>query len=340
MGSWHAENITKRVDGLDVGIIYDINEEKRDKAEKNGFKVCDDFETVLSSDVDIILIAVPNNFHKFYAVSALEHGKNVVCEKPVCLDLGELDEICAAAEKSGKLFTAHFNRRWDYDYNIVKKIIDDGLIGKPYRIFSRLFSNRNIPSDWRTQKVAGGGYLYDWGVHVIDQALMLFDERPVSVFAELKNLYQKEVDDSVQIILKWANGLTVNLLADSWTFINEPRWQLWGLDGTAVVSKWNGNEGKIVRTKVKEIDWEEGCVYTENGLSRTMWPRPKNETVELPLPSIESPDWKRFFKNVMESIEGKATPLITKEQIRRVQIVLDACFESAKKNEVIKLKLD
>lgn len=338
MGAWHAKNIRERIEGLCVSIIYDINERRRDKAREDGFLVCETVEEIFESDVDIVVIATPNNFHKDYSVRALLGGKNVVCEKPVCLNMDELDEIFYAAGKSGKLFTAHYNRRWDYDYNIVKKILKDDMIGKPYRIYSRLCSNRNIPSDWRTQKIAGGGYLYDWGAHIIDQALMLFDTLPVSVFADLKHLYQEQVDDSFSVVLKWANGLTMHLLADSWTFIKEARWHLTGLDGTAIVNNWNSNnEGKIIRTTVKEISWEDGCVYTENGLSRTMWPRPKNETLELPLPEIEVPKWKEFYMNVMDCIEGKAEPLITQTHIRNVQVILDACFKSAEKNEVIPL---
>lgn len=337
MGSWHAENVQKRINGLDVALIYDINEEKRVKAKNDGFDVCDTSEELLNSDVDLVLVATPNNFHKDYSVRALNCGKNVVCEKPVCLNLQELDEIYSAAEKNKKLFTVHFNRRWDVDYRAMQTIFKDNIVGKPYQIYSRLFSNRNIPGDWRTSKLSGGGFLYDWGVHMIDQVLCLVKEKPVSVYAQLKKLYQPEVDDSILVNIIFESGLTAHIVADSWTFINEARWHLSGLDGTAIIEKWFSLEGKIVKANVKKVDWTQGCVYTENGLTRTLWPRPQQEIEELPLPNIQTPRWEEFYENVIDCIEDRAKPLITHEEIRNALAVVMASFESAQKDVVVKM---
>ncbi len=337
MGSWHAENVRDRIKDLDVSLIYDINPEKLEKAEKDGFNTAKSAEEFLKSDVDLVLVATPNNFHKDYCVRALDSGKNVVCEKPVCLDMKELDEIFAAAKRSGKLFTVHFNRRWDVDYDIVKNILSQNLIGKPHQVYSRLFSNRNIPGDWRTRKKSGGGFLYDWGVHMIDQILMLFGV-PVSVYADLKKIYQPEVDDSIRLNLKYEGNLSVHIVADSWTFINEARWHLSGDDGTAIIYDWFGKKGKIVRANVKTVDWTQGCVYTENGLSRTMWPRPEKEISETDLPlSEKDPRWEEFYENILATLDGKATQIVTHEQIRAALAVVMACFESAETQSVVKL---
>ena len=135
MGSWHAENVRDRIQGVDVALVYDINLEKREKAKANGFSVCESADELLQSDVDLVLIATPNNFHKDYCVRALDSGKNVVCEKPVCMDMQELDEIERAVERNGKFFTVHFNRRWDVDFNIIKNVLAENLVGKPYQVF-------------------------------------------------------------------------------------------------------------------------------------------------------------------------------------------------------------
>ena len=338
MGSWHAVNVRNRIRDLDIGLVYDINPEKRGKARAEGFATCETAEELLQSDVDVVLVATPNNFHKDYCVRALESGKNVVCEKPVCMNMQELDEIFAAAERSGKLFTVHFNRRWDVDYNIVKDVLAQNLVGKPYQVYSRLFSNRNIPGDWRTVKASGGGFLFDWGIHMIDQVLQLFGN-PVSVHADLKNIYQPEVDDAIRLDLKYPGNLSVHIIADSWTFINEARWHISGDDGTAIVYDWFGRTGKIVRANVKSVDWAQGCVYTENGLSRSMWPRPQSEVTEMELPVRKDlPWWEQFYENVIDSIEGKATQFVTHEDIRASLAVVMAAFESAEKQCVVALE--
>ena len=128
MGSWHAENVRKRIGGLDVALVYDINPVKREKARADGFETCETAEELLQSDVDLVVIATPNNFHKDYSVRALDSGKNVVCEKPVCMNMQELDQIEEAVERSGKLFTVHFNRRWDVDYNIMRDVLAQNLV--------------------------------------------------------------------------------------------------------------------------------------------------------------------------------------------------------------------
>ncbi|MBE6733699.1 MAG: Gfo/Idh/MocA family oxidoreductase [Ruminococcaceae bacterium] len=338
MGSWHAENVRDRIEDLDVALVYDINEEKTKKASADGFNTCNSAEELFASDVDLVLVATPNNFHKDYCIKAMRSGKNVISEKPACLTLEELDEVIAVSKECGKLFTVHQNRRWDVDYAIVKNILNQNLVGKPYQIYSRLFSNRNIPGDWRTLKESGGGFLYDWGVHMIDQVLCLVDRKPISVYAQLKKIYQPEVDDSVRININFEGGLSAHIIADSWTFINEARWHISGDDGTAIVNEWFKTEGKIIKANVKQVDWTQGCVYTSNGLSRSMWPRPQKEISELPLP-VQNPEprWEEFYENVLETIEGKAQAIVTHDQIRMSLKVILAGFESAEKDCVVKL---
>ena len=219
----------------------------------------------------------------------------------------------------------------------MKNVLAQNLVGKPHQVYSRLFSNRNIPGDWRTRKLSGGGFLYDWGVHMIDQILQLFGV-PVSVYADLKQIYQTEVDDSIRLNLKYPGNLSVHIVADSWTFINEARWHISGDDGTAIIYDWFGKSGKVVRANVKKVDWTQGCVYTENGLSRTMWPRPEKEISETALPvSEKDPRWEDFYENILAALEGKATQIVTHEQIRASLAVVTACFESAEKQCVVNM---
>lgn len=335
MGSWHAASIRKRIPNLEVAYIFDINPEKLEKARAEGFNTLDTAEQLLASDIDLVLVATPNNFHKQYAVAALDAGKNVVCEKPVCLNLDELSEIFEAADRSKKVFTVHFNRRWDVDFDAVKNILDKKLVGKPYQVYSRLFSNRNIPGDWRTRKLSGGGFLYDFGIHMVDQILCLFG-MPKSVHADLKHIYQQDVDDGFRLDLKYNDNLSVHIVGDSWTFVEENRWHISGDDGTAVIPNWQHTDGKIIRANVKKVDWTQGCVYTENGLSRTMWPRPEKEISEVPIPvSEKAPNWEGFYTNVLAAIEGSEEPLVSRRDIVNSLSVIMAAFESAENGSVV-----
>ena len=71
------------------------------------------------------------------------------------------------------LFTVHQNRRWDNDYRMVKKFIETNELGRIFAIDSKVYGSRGIPGDWRREKQHGGGMVLDWGVHLLDQVLML-----------------------------------------------------------------------------------------------------------------------------------------------------------------------
>ena len=145
MGSWHAENINSRIEDLEVVAIYDIEEERKALARENGLIVYESVEELYKSDVDLIIVATPNNFHKQYCIDAMRAGKNVVCEKPACMDCEELEEVIRVSEETGKLYTVHQNRRFDSDYATMKEIIDKEMLGKLYFLDSRLYSKRRQP---------------------------------------------------------------------------------------------------------------------------------------------------------------------------------------------------
>lgn len=337
-GEWHYENIRARIPDIAVIGAYDIRPERGKVIEKNGIKNFSSAEEALAcKEADIVLIATPNNFHKDYSIAAMKAGKNVVCEKPVCMNTAELDEVLRVAEETEKVFTVHQNRRWDADYRVVKNIIDSNLVGKPYYIDSRLFGCKGLPGDWRSAKVSGGGMMYDWSVHLIDQMIDLVHSRPVDVFVDAVNVMFKEVDDCNKIIVRFANGVRYQIVVDSWCYIGENRWHISGDDGTALVPVWGSTEGKVIKANIKKINWEHGFVFTANGRSSTMAPRPVEDLKEFEAPIPELPKWEEFYQNFVAVVEGREKLLITHEENRIVMKVLDACFRSMSSGKVEKV---
>ena len=334
MGSWHAENIRDRIPRISVAGVYDIAADRIKQAKIDGFKVFPSAEELLNSGIDIAVIAVPNNYHKEYSILALKSGVAVVCEKPVCMTLSELNEIINVSKSTGKLFTVHHNRRWDIDFAVVKHIIDSNAIGKPYFIDSRLFGSRGLPGDWRSCPEAGGGMLYDWSIHLIDQILMLIDSKPKSVYCQALKITHREVDDCNKIMLTFENGVRAQIVVDTWCYIGENRWHISADDGTLTMTDWLTAKGSMVKAN-REIDWRESIILTPTGRTRTMAPLPKEKIVKLPLPELTQPRWEEFYENIIECIEGKAAPTVTHEQLIKSMKVLEACFESAKHDKVI-----
>jgi scyllo-inositol 2-dehydrogenase (NADP+) len=329
MGEWHHKNVRDRVDGLEVVAAFDVRPERLELAKENGLRAHTSLEDILADkEVTMITIATPNNFHKDLAISAMRAGKHVVCEKPVTMDAAELEEIIAVKKETGLTFAVHQNRRWDKDFRIVKAALEQNLIGKPFYIESRVQGSGGVLHGWRGAKVNGGGMLYDWGIHLIDQLMWLIDSPVVELMADLKYVHHTECDDNFKLYMTFGNGLTAHVQVDTYCFIPLPRWQVHGDEATLVVKDWACN-GKIVRAKDDGTVWEESIVYTEAGPTRTMAPRRKETIQEDPLPTVQT-DWSDYYKNILDVINNGAELIVKPEQSLRVMKVIDAAFESAR----------
>ena len=330
MAGWHYKNIKEKVPGIQVVGAYDIREDAKRNIDDLGIINYKSPEAIYEDkDIDLVLIATPNDVHKFYAINCLESGKNVLCEKPVTLNTAELDEIIAVANKTGKLFTVHQNRRWDSDYLTVRKILSDKILNGLYRIETRVQGSRMLIHGWRGYKINGGGMVLDWGIHLIDQLLDLFPEKISTIYADFNNIVTSEVEDDFTAFLTFENDLTAVTNVSMASFIVQPRWHLFTNDGAAQIINWDC-EGEIIRlADASDLEWAEDIVYTSAGPTRSMAPRPKSTVETIPLPIVKG-DWLDLHRNIVDVIVGKAEPIVTHAQARRCMQVVDTIFESAR----------
>jgi scyllo-inositol 2-dehydrogenase (NADP+) len=328
MGNWHAENVSSRIEDIKVKGVYDIQKEAETKALEAGLMIYQSVEELLmDEEIDLVTIATPNDSHKDYIIKCLKAGKNVICEKPVTMNVEELEEILELSSKSEKVFSIHQNRRWDKDFVIIKKILKEGSIGTPYFIESRVQGSRGAMHGWRGHKINGGGMVLDWGVHLLDQFLNLLDSPVVSVNAHLFNLYSDDVEDNIKIFLRFENGVSTLCEMSTNCFIHNPRWHVSCTDGTVSIEDWSC-KGKIVKLKEdSELTWSDDIVYTEAGPTRTMAPRPSYTTEVMVLPEVHT-DWSDYYKNIVNVIEKKEELIVKPEQALRVMKVIEKVFES------------
>ncbi len=333
MAGWHYDLIEK-LENLSVSGIWDIKEERREYARSRQIPVYESLENLLADEtVDLVLVATPNDVHKSIAIAAMAAGKNVVSEKPVTLCSEDLQEMIKASETYSKFLTVHQNRRWDEDFLTVKKLMDEGTLGEIYRLESRVHGSRGIPGDWRQEKEHGGGMVLDWGVHLLDQALMLFPGVALkTIYATLTNVTNQLVDDGFTADLGFANGVHMIVEVGTSNFISLPRWYVLGTNGTAMIQDWGANL-KIVRAR--GVDKEDVVpVRTAAGLTKTMAPRREDSIFTEERPEEKS-DICEFYQNVMAVIEGREESRIKLEEVARVMRVMEAVFASAQNNQVI-----
>lgn len=338
MGRWHAKKISEEMgEYAEVVGIYDINPKQMDVAVERGFGVYASREELLADErIDLVTIATPNDVHKEIAIAAMKAGKNVISEKPVTISTSDLEEMIACAEECGKLFTVHQNRRWDEDYLTMKKLFDDNTLGRVFRIESRVQGSRGVPGDWRNQPEHGGGMVYDWGIHLLDQAMMMTLPRKLkTVYAELTNVTNENCDDGFRTTLIFDDGLSFYVEVTTSNFIELPLWYMLGENGSAVIDDWNCN-GKVVMVS----DWENRDavpIVAGAGITKTMAPRTDDTIETYPLP-VQKADWGEYYKNIFAYLNGKADIIVTHNQQRRLMRLVEAIFESGRTNKVVEFE--
>jgi predicted dehydrogenase len=346
MANWHRELINeggwwggKKIEGggfknLKVKGSFDIKEDRQKLAMEKGLIAYKSMKELLDDpEVDIVLVATPNELHKPFVIKALEAGKHVVCEKPATLSSKEFQLMVDASVKAGKVFTVHQNRRWDEDYLVIKKIYEKNLLGEVFRIESRVHGSRGIPGDWRGLPEHGGGMVLDWGVHILDQALQMIPGKVKKVYANLTYVTNELVDDGFFAELTFENGLIYLAEVGTSNFITLPRWYVQGRDGSALIEDFSATNGKIVRV----TDWKKNDavpIRTAAGLTKTMAPRTKETIKEEALPEVK-PDIKDFYKNVTAVIDGKENLKVSLDSVMRNMKLMEAIFKSAKSGKPI-----
>ena len=336
MGRWHKTGIcqTPRVciDG-----VYDINPARMDAAREDGITTAyPSFEALLADPaVDIVVVATPNNFHMPQVCQALEAGKAVVCEKPVAMSSGELQTMMDTARRTGSLFTVHQNRRADADYTAVLETVNAGLLGNVFEIVSSVTGSRGIPEGWRQYAVAGGGMMLDWGVHLIDQLMMMNPTPVTSVFCDMYHVAYQECDDGFKLQLKFEDGVMATIEVGTSHYIEAPRWYVCGDRGALTIPDWSCN-GKVVRASQHEVTWEEEIIYTKAGPTKTMAPRAKDTIEEIALdPDKYFSDYDVFYRNLADVLDGTAELRVKPEEAMRVMKVMEAAFESDRTGQAI-----
>ena len=156
----------------------------------NGFKdiqLLPDYKSVINSEIDAVFVCTPNRFIPEVAVAALDAGKHVFCEKPPGISIEDIEKIREAEKRNpGQILKIGFNHRYHFGIMEAKKIVDSGKYGKILwmrGIYGKAEGSGG-PNEWRHYpSVAGGGILFDQGIHVIDLFRYFMGE-----FTEIKSM--------------------------------------------------------------------------------------------------------------------------------------------------------
>ena len=206
--------------------------------------IVNSIDELVAEDLDLIVVASPNEFHSEHALASIRAGINTVVDKPMGRDYYETLELYDAAEQSGVLLTVFFNRLWDSDSLTIKKIIEQGEIGNIFRLESRFerFRPEINPLAWResTSFEAGGGLLLDLQSHLVSTALDWFGPAEL-VFSSVRSV-RGASDDDVLLVLKHDNGVDSYLSASAISGNPGPKIRLNGDKASLVITELDKQE--------------------------------------------------------------------------------------------------
>lgn len=336
MASNHLKQ-SKELDRIHIKGVYDIDPARMGLARENGMVAYESRQALLADpEIDIVLVAVPNDLHREYSIEALRAGKHVLCEKPVTIESWELEEIIRVSKETGKVFTVDQNRRVNKDYVAMRRAVQQGLLGDVYVIESRVEGSRGIPAGWRLDKKQGGGMMLDWGVHLIDQILYMYDAKVTHVFCKMYSIHYPNVDDNFRLTMTLDNGITAHIEVSTNNFIKHPRWYVLGTEGTLQIDDWNCR-GKVVQCKEREDSWNAEIPRSKAGPTKTMAPRSEDSVEVIPISAPEDvvDNLNPTYWQLIDKLDGKSELTITPEQTLRVVKVMEAAFESAKTGKAI-----
>jgi scyllo-inositol 2-dehydrogenase (NADP+) len=283
-------------------------------------------EVVRDEEIELVVVATPNDSHFELARRALVAGKHVVVEKPFANTSVEARELTALAREQNRVISAHHNRRWDGDFLTVGKILEGGLLGRLVEYESHFDRYRNEPrrGAWREAEGPGGGVLYDLGSHLIDQALVLFGT-PLEVTADVRTEreFAKAVD-SFDVSLGYER-LRVRLRASMLAREPGPRFRLRGVEGSYVKRGLDPQEEALkLGLKPTAPNWGEepeeswGVINTRAGGVHL---RGRVETL--------AGDYAAYYRNVADAIRGRAELIVKPEEATNTIRVIELAMESS-----------
>ena len=216
IGTLHIEHIAQDIPEAELVALCSLDRPSMDTLAKrfNVAQTTNDYTELLADpQIDAVLVTSATNTHVEISQAAAKAGKHIFCEKPIALDLEQIDETLAIVEKAGVKFQVGFNRRFDASFMRVREVITSGKIGEPH--IMRITSRDPAPPPIAYIKVSGGIFL-DMTIHDFDMARYLVGDEVEEIYAAGGVRVDPQIGaagdiDTAVITLQFQNGVIATI---------------------------------------------------------------------------------------------------------------------------------
>ena len=323
MGRIHLEHYNKAPGARVVGLA-DLDEERlrQIKAMAPDAKGYTDAQEMLREEKpDLVSIALPNFLHEKMTLLALEAGAHVLCEKPMSMNVESALRMRDKADACGKNLFINFSKRFSPVARTAKGLVEDGALGPVYHAYCQWTRRNGIPGfgGWFGQKdKSGGGPLIDLGVHELDQVLWLMGKaKPATVSGTAhyrRGLEQArkmgknfDVEDFATGFIRTDSGASI---------LFEVSWEGYQVKKEQHALRLHGEKGTIETAPGPHGDYTLHLCHDVAGHAFNS------------VPLRQEPVLSSYETLVQCLLEDRPFPATAEDGIR-IQIILDALYESA-----------
>ncbi|EWG98563.1 oxidoreductase [Halomonas sp. BC04] len=286
-------------------------------------------------DIDLVVIATPNDTHYPLGKAALAAGKHLVIDKPFTVSVPEARLLKAEAEKHERLVSVFHNRRWDSDFLTLQALLASERVGRPVSLELRFDRYRPLIADrWREQQKPGSGIWFDLGAHLLDQANVLFG-MPRAILLDLKAARDgAEVDDDFLALLDYGD-LRVTLKASSLVAHPTPQLALHGTKGSFVKYGRDPQENWLrvgqAPTPFWGVDERPGRLTLSEGEDEAV------SLVDQEHPGVPG-NYPAYYAAVADALAGRVAPPVTVDEALDVMYLLESGLDSHRQERWIRIK--
>lgn len=237
IGQYHLLGFAQ-TPGVRIAAVSDLDQELASTAGKRyGANAYVSYKQLLDDpSVDVVSVCVPHLLHHDVLMAAIAAGKDVLCEKPFCVTVAEADAVIEAAERAGATIGLQHNQLFFGPHKKAKELIEDGVVGRPVLGRFRLAIGGKFPG-WRSDpRAAGGGILFDAGIHRFYMARHLLGE--VSSVSAMSDVPSTSGENVALVALRFESGalgiIEANYFAPEGAF--DDSIEICGTGGTLYIS--------------------------------------------------------------------------------------------------------